>query len=238
MLKTSDLLISSLLASILLILSNPHIQSHADLVTSDENEEVGRFTIEGRVYPPQLVGIDSDWQKDTTVSMNRGEYKGFVREDGSFTIMGVPSGSYILEVHDPDFYYEPVRVEINPKGKFRARKVNFVQPGQILQVPYPLRMKAIMKYKYFQTREQWKITDFLFSPMVLMMLLPLLLMLILPKMMSDAETKKEMENINFPKMTNEMPEISEMLTSFFTGTSSKDKEKQKPAAKSSKSKRN
>jgi len=36
--------------------------------------------------------------------------------------------------------------------------------------------------------------------MVLMMILPLLLMLVLPKMMSDPETKKDMENLNISKV--------------------------------------
>jgi ER membrane protein complex subunit 7 len=131
-----------------------------------------------------------------------------------------------------------VRVEINTKGKFRARKLSYVQPSQIVQVPYPLKLKALTRFRYFQQREQWKITDFLFSPMVLMMLLPLLLMLILPKMMSDPETKKEMEQLNISKMTSEMPDVSEMITNFFTGGSTtaavKDKEKPKLPTKQSK----
>lgn len=91
-----------------------------------------------------------------------------------------------------------------------------MQPSQVVQVPYPLKMKAMTRFKYFQTREQWKITDFLFSPMVLMMVLPLLLMLVLPKMMNDPETRKEMENLNLNKMAGEMPDVSEMITSFFS----------------------
>lgn len=70
--------------------------------------------------------------------------------------------------------------------------------------------------------------------MVLMMILPLLLMLILPRMMSDPETKKEMENLNLNKMTSDMPEISEMITSFFSGGAPKKEEKAKTVAKTSK----
>lgn len=196
-------------------------------------------------------------QRDTTISINGGEYEGYLKEDGSFVISSVPSGSYVVDIVNADYYYESVnksrlyylvsiltnlfqfqvRVEINPKGKFRARKVNFVQPSQIIQVPYPLKLKALTRFRYFQQREQWKVTDFLFNPMVLMMILPLLLMLVLPKMMSDPEAKKEMENLNLSKMTNEMPEISEMITSFFSGGQSnanKEKEKQKLPAKQSK----
>lgn len=139
----------------------------------------------------------------------------FFRPDGSFTISNVPSGSYLVEAVNPDYAYEPVRVEINSKGKFRARKVNYIQTSQVVQMPYPLKMKPLARFRYFQMREQWRATDFLFSPMVnfynglfwlknflkligffknnlqvLMMVLPLLLIMILPKMMNDPETRR------------------------------------------------
>jgi hypothetical protein len=72
----------------------------------------------------------------------------------------------VVEVASPNYYYEPLRVEINNKGKYRARKLNYVQTAQVIQMPYPLRMKAITKLRFFQAREQWRVTDFLMSPMV------------------------------------------------------------------------
>ncbi|XP_030558093.1 ER membrane protein complex subunit 7 homolog [Drosophila novamexicana] len=237
----------------LLIIAALVALSSCEVVIGQEDvvdEVSGHYTIEGKVYAPEvgpgasqghavtLPSGNNKWQVDLSISINNGEYKGFVREDGQFIISGVPSGSYVLDIYHPDIFYEPVRVEINPKGKFRARKVNYMQPAQVVQVPYPLRMKPLMRFKYFQTREQWKITDFLFSPMVLMMALPLLLMLVLPKMINDPETKKEIENIQFPKMTNDMPEISEMLTSFLAGKQPEPKEKKPIAASKQTKKRN
>ena len=108
---------------------------------------------------------------------------------------GVPSGSYLVEVLNPDFYFEPVRVDITSKGKMRARKVNNVQPTQVQQLPYPLKFKTPGKYRYFQKREEWKISDVVMNPMVMMMVLPLLLISVLPKMMNDPDTKKEMEQM-------------------------------------------
>jgi len=208
----------------------------------DVSDEIsGLYTIEGKVYWPEMnTGLLSGnkWQSETTLSINSGEYKGFIRDDGNFIISGIPSGSYVLEINNPDYYYDPVRVEINPKGKFRARKVNYVQPSQIVHVPYPLKLKALTRFKYFQMREQWKITDFLFSPMVLMMIIPLLLMLVLPKMINDPETKKEIENYQFPKMTNEMPEISEMITSLFSGGAKPPEKEKKPISAKQNKKRN
>lgn len=59
-----------------------------------------------------------------------------------------------------------MRVEINSKGKFRARKVNLIQTSQVIQVSYPLKMRPFTPFRYFQVREQWRVTDFLFNPMV------------------------------------------------------------------------
>ena len=49
--------------------------------------------------------------------------------------------------------------------------------------------------RYFQKREEWKITDLLMNPMVMMMVLPLLLITVLPKMMGDPETQREMQEM-------------------------------------------
>lgn len=182
----------------------------------EEDAGSGRHTIEGKVYPMDPPFIQSNWQAHTKIHVNGGEYLGFVKEDGSFVVHNIPSGSYIVEVLNPDYTYEAVRVEINSKGKFRARKVNHIQISQVIQVPYPLKLKPLGKTKYFQIREQWRITDFLFNPMILMMVLPLFIIMILPKMLNDPETKKEMEQIG--SLTKfEMPQVSDMVTNFLVG---------------------
>ena len=66
---------------------------------------------------------------------------------------------------------------------------------QVTQVPYPLRLKALGRQGYFQQREEWKLTDILMNPMILMMVLPLLIITVLPKMMNDPEAKREMEQM-------------------------------------------
>lgn len=81
-------------------------------------------------------------------------------------INNVPTGSYVIEIVNPTYAYEPVRVEINSKGKLRARKVNFIQTSTVDPVAYPLALTPLARYRYFQVREQWRATDFLYSPMV------------------------------------------------------------------------
>ncbi|XP_026805766.1 ER membrane protein complex subunit 7 homolog [Rhopalosiphum maidis] len=201
---------------------------------SESNREL--YDIEGTVMLPNLT---TSWLAETVIQLKGGEAVGFLRKNGSFLISKVPSGSYIVEVVNPNYVYEPIRVEINSKGKYRARKVNYIQSSHVHQMPYPLEFVNYMPAKYFYTREQWKVTDFLFNSMVLTMVLPLLAILVLPKLMNDPETKKEMEQLT--NLKHDMPEMSEMITSFFTGnspTAEKQKEKNKAIKSSKKSNKN
>ncbi|XP_044739012.1 ER membrane protein complex subunit 7 [Chrysoperla carnea] len=207
------------------------VQGHSTEISSEDEYDQTRYTIEGKVFPPDIPLTPANWQVNTKLMVNGGEYLGFIKEDGTFVIHNVPGGSYILEVVNPDYGYEPVRVEINSKGKYRARKVNYIQTSQVIQVPYPLKMKPMGRMRYFQVREQWRVTDFLFNPMVLMMVLPLVLIMILPKMMSDPETKKEMEQFGSLTGKFEMPEMSEIMTTWFPGSQTT---KQQKAIKSTK----
>ncbi|XP_060869432.1 ER membrane protein complex subunit 7 homolog [Metopolophium dirhodum] len=216
-----------LLSIVLVSLANANGQS-------ESNREL--YDIEGTVMLPNLT---TSWLAETVIQLKGGEAVGFLRKNGSFLISKVPSGSYIVEVVNPNYVYEPIRVEINSKGKYRARKVNYIQSSHVHQMPYPLEFVNYMPAKYFYTREQWKVTDFLFNSMVLTMVLPLLAILVLPKLMNDPETKKEMEQLT--NLKHDMPEMSEMITSFFTGntpTTEKQKEKTKAIKSSKKSNKN
>lgn len=73
----------------------------------------GLYNIEGKVYAPEIFSAaDTEWQRDTSITINDREYSGFLKEDGTFVISGVPSGSYVVEISNPDYYYESVRKQI------------------------------------------------------------------------------------------------------------------------------
>ncbi|KAF6036035.1 EMC7 [Bugula neritina] len=172
------------------------------------------------------------WLQSAHVFVNGGQFIGVPDQDGSFMISGLPSASYVVEVSHPTFVFPPFRVDINSKGKFRARKLNNVQPNKVEAVEYPLIFKAQGRAPYFQKREEWRITDMLMNPMVLMMVLPMVLIFLMPKMMNaaDDETKKEMEesmNRLKPPSANNLPDFSETLTSWFGGGSSSQAAKSK-----------
>lgn len=185
------------------------------IISAEEDQVYDTYTIEGKIIPPDIV--TPEWISATRILVNGGERFGFLKADGSFSLSNLSPGSYVVEVANPNYMYEPARVDINSKGKFRARKVNYVQSSLVQQIAYPLKFKVRGPYKYFQARETWRVTDFLFNPMVLMMVLPLILIMVLPKMMNaaDPETQREMQQMQMPKY--DMPELSEMMTSLFTG---------------------
>jgi len=194
-----------------------------------------KVKIEGKVIMPQDDSISDKWRSTTRILVNYGEYVGFVKEDNTFVISNVPPGSYILEVANKDYIFEPFRVDITSKGKIRARKLLHLQPTSVVGVPYPLKFVAKQPAMYFKAREQWRITDFLMNPMILMMVVPFLLIMVLPKLINtaDPEVQREMQqSLQMPKY--DLPELSELMTNFFGGGSGK---KTKPKALTGKAKK-
>lgn len=89
------------------------------------------------------------------------------RSDGSFAIHNVPTGTYVIRVSNPVYFYEPLRVDISPKGSIRARKLNNLKPSAVSLQKYPLDLKPLALMKYFQVREKFSVLDMLKSPMVM-----------------------------------------------------------------------
>jgi len=186
------------------------------------------YKIDGKVTVNVNKFKNVEWMGDTTILVDGGEYKGFLRADGSFTVSRVPPGSYLVEVASPNYLFEPYRVDITKGGKIRARRVNFLQPSAVQVVAYPLRFTANVQAPFFEIREQWKVTDILYNPMILMMILPLLFMFVLPKMMSlaDPDAQKEMQSqMSSLNTKQQLPDMSEMMSNLFGGSGAEAKKK-------------
>ncbi|KAF7490098.1 ER membrane protein complex subunit 7 [Sarcoptes scabiei] len=178
--------------------------------SSNSNE---LYKIEGKVLNTDSSSPPTDqFLTGTKIIVNYGQYFAFLKSDGSFEITNIPPGSYVIEVSNADYFYDSIRVDVNSRGKIRARKINYIQTTEVIQLPYPLKFKSKAPFKYFQIRESWKITDFLFNPMVLMMILPLIFIMIAPKIINpqDVETQKELQNLQ----KSDFPELSEMMTNW------------------------
>lgn len=186
------------------------------------------FTLQGKINIRQ----DEIDLQNIRILVDEGQYVGFIHSDGTFTITGLPSNSYVVEVSSPRNVYESVRVDINSKGKVRARRLNLLQPSEIVTLRYPLNFESKGYPNYFFKREQFRIMDILMSPMVLMMVVPLLLVLVLPKLVNqDPELKKELEQTQSMFQPNQnMPNLAELIHNFSSGSGSA----KKPAKSSNK----
>ena len=122
---------------------------------SPDNNDTISFKFYEKIYPIIFVLFLISSQHQTNN-----------RADGTFKVSGIPSGSYVVEIVNPTYVFEPARVDITTKGKIRARKLNNVQSTAVVTVPYPLRMKTKLKAGYFQQREEFSVTDMLKNPMV------------------------------------------------------------------------
>jgi hypothetical protein len=192
--------------------SAPHFTVDGTAMTS-QNE---LFTIYGKVN----IRMDELDLEATRILVDDGKYVGFLRSDGTFTIPGLTSNSYVVEVVGPRNVYEPVRVDINSKGKIRTRRLNLIQPTDVTMLRYPMTFESKGYPNYFFKREQFRVLDILMSPMVLMMVVPLLLVVLLPKLVNqDPELQKELQqstNMLQPNTQN-MPNLSEFMYNMLEG---------------------
>ncbi|KAF7240249.1 hypothetical protein EG68_12083 [Paragonimus skrjabini miyazakii] len=163
--------------------------------------------IEGTLTP--LPGAPADWYVHARIHVEGTEHVGFVKPDGSFEVHGLQSGSYVVEPLHPSFIFQTARVDINSKGRIRARRVNAPQPNAVKELPYPLRLTCSGKAVYFKPREQLRTIDLLFNPNVLYVLVPFLLVMVLTKLVNtnDPELQKELQQINLQQQLPDMGEV-------------------------------
>lgn len=93
---------------------------HAESVTLDStavSSDPELFTLYGKVN----IRKDELDVENTRILVDDGRYVAFLKADGTFSVPGLESSSYVVEVVAPRNDYEPVRVDINSKGKVRTR---------------------------------------------------------------------------------------------------------------------
>ncbi|PAA66760.1 hypothetical protein BOX15_Mlig026202g2, partial [Macrostomum lignano] len=175
-------------------------------------------TIEGVIEQP--MDADADFLAKTRITVDSGNYLGFIRANRTFIVQHVPSGSFVVEAIHPNYLFEPMRVDVASSGKIRARKLNFLQPALVKKLTYPLRFVSLGRAAYFQQREQLRTLDLLMNPSVLIMVVPMLILLVMPKLMNtqDPEVRKEMQQqMNFFSNKQNMPDVAETLSNWFGG---------------------
>jgi hypothetical protein len=220
-LKNNNSMLRTCLFAIIIVIVNCNSESMT-LENTAVSSQSELFTIYGKVN----IRKDELDVENTRILVDEGRHVGFLRADGTFTIPGLESSTYVIEVVAPRNVYEPVRVDINSKGKIRTRRLNLLKPSDVTILRYPLNFESKGYPNYFFKREQFKVLDLLMSPMVLMMVVPLVLVLVLPKLVNqDPELQRELQQTTsmLQPGNQQMPNMSEMMYNMFDGGSAKKK---------------
>jgi hypothetical protein len=131
----------------------------------------------------------------------------------------VPSGSYVVSVDAPLHIFKPARVDINSKGKLRAREVDYIQPGQVVPLKYPLHFDAYEKKSYFQKHEKIQWTDVLWNPVFQFMVIGIPLLVILSKTIPQGEEMEQamQQTNNFLQPNIQLPDLATWCAERFGG---------------------
>eukprot|EP00742_Colponemidia_sp_Colp-10_P003485 GILJ01003712.1.p1 GENE.GILJ01003712.1~~GILJ01003712.1.p1 ORF type:complete len:233 (-),score=41.20 GILJ01003712.1:165-863(-) len=185
---------------------------NAQVEVSESQPQSNSLTsITGSVQLPKGQSRTGDFP--VKIVLNGGQYQTFAKNDGSFSIHNVPSGTYLLEVFHSLYHFEPVRVDISKANKIIATLSTLMdERGARLQ--YPLLLLPSRPYEFFEKREEMSIVGLVKNPMVLMVGFSLLMMFALPKMQQnmDPEQLKEMQ-----QMTGGDMDPASMLKNLLSG---------------------
>ncbi|KAI3381661.1 hypothetical protein SNEBB_004558 [Seison nebaliae] len=141
--------------------------------------------------------------------------KTFASSSGNFSLTGVSSGSYIIEVVSPTHLIDMVRIDVNSNGKVRVRQLDILKLGRI-EILNDLNLQVRMPIHYFNERTPYRLKDILMSPMILFTLLPLLV-LGLMKLVNTEGQELEAPSLfaSLDQNPQKLPEMSEWLTDIF-----------------------
>jgi len=136
-------------------------------------------------------------------------------------MLGVPHGSYTVSISSPTYIFESVRVDITKNGKIRARKLNLIDPREVIVVKYPLHFETDTKANYFEKREVFQWTDFIFNSTFITMIVSVILVIVLLKYapniqdMADAQAQQQMNELFRPQLA--LPDLTDLAIRFFGG---------------------
>jgi len=155
-------------------------------------------SIEGVLYYPDKRPFNIT----SRVTLNNDEYTTYSRsDDGTFVLYNVPPGIHQIDVHNPDYHFASVKVQLKEDDMDSPKCLEYAYPGAAkTPIPSsPITLYALARLEYFEKRQGFSIFSLFKNPMVMMMGVSVVMMLLTPKMMEGMEPeekekmKKQME---------------------------------------------
>jgi hypothetical protein len=175
-------------------------------------------TIEGTLTFPSRP-----FNETARILLNHGEFSTYSRIDGSFSIPNVPPGIHVLDVQSTVYHFGQVKIQLLEDAMDAPKCLEYLYPGAKKQaVKYPLVLKAIATYQYFEEKKGFSIFSILKNPMVMMMGFSAVLMFLMPKMMEGLEPEEKERMKQQMEMQKDPSKLLGQLWGDISGTSEQD----------------
>ena len=126
------------------------------------------------------------------ITLDHDEYTTYSRSDGSFVIYNVKPGIHQLDIHDLNFHFSQVKVQLLEESMDAPKCLEYAYPGAAKKsIPYPLVLTAHASYQYFEARKGFSIFTIFKNPMFLMMAFSVGMMFVMAKMMENLEPEEK-----------------------------------------------
>ncbi|EEC42880.1 predicted protein, partial [Phaeodactylum tricornutum CCAP 1055/1] len=125
------------------------------------------------------------------ISLNQGEFSTYSQTDGSFKLHSIPPGIHALDVLSTTHHFSQIKIQLVEGDMDNPKCLEYAYPGASKKpASYPVVLKAIATYDYFEPRRGFSVFSMLKNPMFLMMAFSVGLMFLMPKMMEGLEPEE------------------------------------------------
>jgi len=174
--------------------------------------------IEGFVFLPNGTARIS-----TLISLNDGQYKTYSQPDGHFTFYNIPPGVHSLDIHDHQFFFSQVKIQLLEQSIDSPKCIEYIYPGAVKQaISHPLKLIAHGTFQYFEVRPIFSPWSLLRNPMALLMLFGVIMMFVMPSMMDNLDEDQKKKFKNQMEMQKDPTKLFSSLVSEFTGVGEAD----------------
>jgi hypothetical protein len=171
--------------------------------------------IEGYIFLPNGTTLSN-----TLISLNDGEYKTYSQQDGRFILYDIPPGVHSLDVHDQQFFFSQVKIQLLDQYMDSPKCIEYIYPGAIKQqIQYPLKLVAHGSFSYFDIRPVFSPFSLLKNPMVLLMVFGVIMIFVMPSMMENLDEDQKMQ---FKKQMEMQKDPTKLFSSLIGDLSGKD----------------
>lgn len=171
----------------------------------------------------------------TRVTLTDGSVDGYfstysMGTDGSFVFYGVKPGVHLLDVHNLEYHFSHVKIQIPVDEDKEMKCIEYAYPGapkQPVDCSDGIILTAHAKYNYFESRPTFSILSIFKNPMMLMMLFSGGLMLLMPKLMENMDDEQKEQMKKQMELQKDPTKMMSMLWSDVSGSKADESSKPK-----------